>query len=170
MPNIKILESIHHGNYRSKRVIELYALTERTVEGVLTSSAYGYMPNPGQALDVLNNLLGQGAAQYGWSNFEVLTDEHEELGAKTFEAPAKRTWEVFFLLHRGPGIEPYRTNAIHYAATAEDAVRMAEDSTKSDCTYRWSQCEVVGVMPSAALDALTYEARKAFKDAMWGGR
>jgi hypothetical protein len=171
MPNVKILERIHHGQYRHKRVIELHALTELTVRGVLASSAYPDLePSAKRVRDMLDNLKGQGAYQLGWADFEVLTDEHEEAGAKAWEPTGAKqyaNYEVFFLLHRGNGIPPYRTNAMQWARDAEHAVELTEASTKSDCSYSWSQCQLVGVIPSAALDSMPNMVRRDFKDAMW---
>lgn len=71
--NIKIQETIHHGDYRHKRVIEVHALTMDTVAGVLMSSPYAYTKlSRDQVDDVMANLQEQGAAQLGWSNFEIV--------------------------------------------------------------------------------------------------
>jgi hypothetical protein len=73
MANIKIQESIHHGDYRHKRVIEVYALTPLTVKGILMSSAYPDVePSPEYLNNILTNLKEQGAAQHGWADFEIV--------------------------------------------------------------------------------------------------
>lgn len=167
MPNVKILESIHHGQYRHKRVVEVYGLTELTVKGILASSAYPDLePSATRVRDMLDNLKGQGAYQLGWADFEVLTDEHTEAGAKAWEPTGAKQYalyEVLFLLHRGNGIAPYRTTATQWARDAEHAVKLTEDSTKSDCTYSWSQCQLVAVMPLA----LSADWSRDYRDKVW---
>lgn len=67
-------EVIHHGNHRSERRVEVWALTKETVNGILESSAYGYS---GVAEKYREQLLidlkeGHVNRSVGWSTFRVL--------------------------------------------------------------------------------------------------
>jgi len=81
----KIRETIHHGNYRSVRTVEVYAINTVTVDAVLQSSAYCYgsWQEPEQeshreyrraALKGLVEDLKAGRVNrsIGWSTFEVI--------------------------------------------------------------------------------------------------
>lgn len=77
MANVKVRETIHHGNYRNVRVMEVYALNAVTVDALVQSSAYCYgslTEGPQRArLEALVAALKAGrVAQIGWSDFEVI--------------------------------------------------------------------------------------------------
>lgn len=77
MANVKVREKIHHGHYRSERVVEVYTLNAVTVDAIVQSSAYCYgtlSEGPQKArLDALVATLKEGkVAQLGWSDFEVI--------------------------------------------------------------------------------------------------
>jgi hypothetical protein len=81
-----IEEVIHHGDYRSQRYVEVYALNETTVDAVLISSAYcygswahaehPYTEHRAAALkQLVDDLLhGRTNRSIGWSTFRLITD------------------------------------------------------------------------------------------------
>jgi hypothetical protein len=80
-----IEESIHHGDYRSVRRVEVYAINPVTVDAVIQSSAYGYGswldpngPYPEVRRPKLFELVedlryGRTNRQIGWSTFRLIT-------------------------------------------------------------------------------------------------
>jgi hypothetical protein len=77
---IRIEEVIHHGDYRSRRVVEVYAINAVTVDAVLTSSAYCYsskLNGSEKAQQMLAGLVedlkaGRENRSIGWSTFRVI--------------------------------------------------------------------------------------------------
>lgn len=77
-------ELIHHGNYISRRTVEVYALNEVTVDAIIQSSAYCYgsWKNPDVTYESLRpshleHLVqdlkeGRVNRSIGWSTFRVL--------------------------------------------------------------------------------------------------
>lgn len=81
-----IEESIHHGDYRSTRRVEVYAINFVTVDAIIQSSAYGYgswlhPANPDHTkarsamlLDLVADLKsGRTNRNIGWSTFRTIT-------------------------------------------------------------------------------------------------
>lgn len=85
-----VQEVIHHGDYRSSRLVEVYDLNETTVDAILQSSAYCYgswanaepqfHEHRAAALKNLVEDLKQGRVNrsIGWSTFRVLTLQEQE--------------------------------------------------------------------------------------------
>lgn len=78
---VKIEEVIHHGDYRSRRVVEVWSINEITVDAVITSSAYCYptyqdpdYPAREERLHALVEDLkaGRENRNIGWSTFRVI--------------------------------------------------------------------------------------------------
>ena len=67
-------EVIHHGDYRSVRRVEVYALTKQTIDGILISSAYGYegIAEKYRERMLLDLQEGHVNRTIGWSTFRVL--------------------------------------------------------------------------------------------------
>jgi hypothetical protein len=79
MANIKIRETIHHGDYRNVRTVEVYAVNKVTVDAVLQSSAYCYgtFTDTDRHREMLAELVedlkaGRVNRSIGWSTFEVV--------------------------------------------------------------------------------------------------
>lgn len=76
----QIEEVIHHGQYRSRRVVEVYDINEVTVDAILQSSAYCYgsMRNGSERQqELLAELVedlktGYENRSIGWSTFKLL--------------------------------------------------------------------------------------------------
>jgi hypothetical protein len=82
-----IEETIHHGEYRSTRRVEVHAINAVTVDAVIQSSAYAYgswlHPDNPEHKQVRNTQLHQLVADLkalrtnrciGWSTFRIITD------------------------------------------------------------------------------------------------
>lgn len=73
---IRIKETIHHGEYRSKRFVEVHAINELTVRGILMSSPYpSTNPNQTRLEAMIANLKEQGKAQHGWADYEIVEED-----------------------------------------------------------------------------------------------
>lgn len=68
-------EVIHHGDYRSARVVEVYALNETTAGAILESSAYCYGRT--RAAQLLADLKLSRVSSIGWSRFRLLAPGEE---------------------------------------------------------------------------------------------
>ena len=70
----EVEEVIHHGSYYSRRVVEVYDLTDQTMAGILMSSAYCYGPMTEEQRRKLMLDLKEGHVHrsIGWSTFRVL--------------------------------------------------------------------------------------------------
>lgn len=78
---VKIEEVIHHGDYHSRRVVEVWSINEITVDAVITSSAYCYQTYQGsdnpRREERLHELVedlkaGRENRSIGWSTFRVI--------------------------------------------------------------------------------------------------
>ena len=76
---VKIRETIHHGDYRNVRTVDIgQALTFAAMSDVLTSSPYGM----GKTLEdhaknryvgkLFTDLLTAGNGEFGWARYEVV--------------------------------------------------------------------------------------------------
>lgn len=75
MANVKIRETLHHGDYRNVRTVEVYKLTSHSLAGVLMSSAYVYLDmEPERLKRMISELETTGLTQLGWSDFEIVKD------------------------------------------------------------------------------------------------
>lgn len=78
MANVKIRETIHHGDYRNVRTVEVWEINPVTVDAVLQSSAYCYgsfanADGRQMLLDLVDDLrAGRINRAIGWSTFEVV--------------------------------------------------------------------------------------------------
>jgi hypothetical protein len=82
-----IQEVIHHGDYRSERIVEVYDVNETTVDAVLQSSAYCYgswahaePPYTGHRKAALATLVqdlrhGRENRSIGWSTFRLIPNK-----------------------------------------------------------------------------------------------
>ena len=67
---MKIKETVHHGNYRAERVVELPGMFASSVARMFDESPYGVQPAARMA--VWSELKSEGRAEHGWTTWEVL--------------------------------------------------------------------------------------------------
>lgn len=73
---ITITETIHHGNYRSTRIMQVTTINQITVKALLTSSPYCYThPSESALVGIVRDLQSTGKAEFGWSDFTLEAGE-----------------------------------------------------------------------------------------------
>lgn len=67
---ITITETIHHGNYRSTRVMQVPVINSTTVRALLMSSPYCYTETSETRVNIVRDELAtSNRAEHGWSTF-----------------------------------------------------------------------------------------------------